>query len=91
MLSMQDVKNMSQAERVYTMLIANVSMCPYNTLVSVEVINNSKVHAVVQNVRTLKLLNFNYKFYTQEQYVTDDFISLMRVEFPSVRIEERSE
>ena len=91
MLSMQDVKDMSQAERVYTMLIANISMCPYNKLVSVEVINNSKVHAVVQNVHTLKLFNFNYKFYNQAQYVTDDFISLMEVEFPNIRVEERSE
>ena len=91
MFSIQDVKKMTQSERVYIMLIINVSMCPYNELKKVEVIDNAKVHAVVQNVRTLRAFNFNYKFYTHTSYVAEDFISLIRAEFPNVEIEERSE
>ena len=90
MYSLQDVKQLTQAERVYIMLIINISLCPYNKLLKIEIIDGAKVHAIVQNVRTLKIFNFNYKFYTRSQYIVEDFISLVQEEFPDIEIEERS-
>lgn len=90
MYSLEDVRQLTQAERVYTMLIINVSMCPQNKLEKIEIIDNAKVLATVQNVRTLKNYIFSYKFYTHSQYIIEDFICLVKAEFPDVEIEERS-
>lgn len=90
MFSLEDVRQLTQSERVYLMLLINVSMCVHNKLLKIEIIDNSKVHAIVQNVRTLRTFIFSYKFYSHSPFIMEDFICLVKAEFPDVEIEERS-